>query len=218
MKYHVLALSLSFLLTAGCGSKIDDLKSETQSSTVPTTETDGVVTATVNPKADAKIVASRGGSLADSSIEITAGTLAIDTASVALAMGEAGDQTAALAPSLGFSAATVVDGTTALFVGPTGSPIGVSNPMVLNLPLPITEKSLKLTGSGQLALIYLIYTEGKYRAGIKPLEAADLRGVFINTEVNGLGFYRVIYLPTKVEAKVIDSVLTPSLKSTENRK
>ncbi len=218
MKYFVSALSLSLLLVSGCGSTIEDLKSESQQSTVPTTEADGVVTATVTASKDAKVVASRSGNVADSSIEISAGTLVITTDSVDLAMGEATDRTADLAPSLGFTAQTVVDGTTSLFVGSAaGASIATLQPMTLNLPLPIKADSLKLAGGGQLALIYLIYTSSGYKAGIKPLESADLKGVFVNTKVDGLGFYRVIYLPVKVPAKEVEVTLTPSLKTVSQK-
>lgn len=210
------AIGLIFSVLPGCGSQVEDLKSESIQSSVPTTEANGVVTATVSKDAEARIVASGSSTVADSSINIPAGSLAITTDTVQLAAGEASDQTTALASALGVQTATIGDGSSPFFVGGVNQNIATTQALQISIPLPITSSSIKLADNGQLVLLYLVYTSTGYKAGLKILGTADLRGIFVESEVAGLGFYRVVYIATKVEAKEISVTLTPSLKSSQS--
>lgn len=213
-----IALSMGLSLAQfGCGSRIEDLKSQSTSSTVPVTESsDGIVTGLVDTTRDAKIAASGSGALADSSILIPAGALQIDGASVSIDVGPAVDQTQEVATAMGFSAQAIADGTAPLFVSGSDAPVAVKeNELIqLSMPLPIKAEDLKLQlhSGGHLALLYVVYTGSGYKAGIKTLSEADLRGIFIETKVSGLGFFRVIYLGVHVEDKEVQVNFSPSIK------
>ncbi len=215
--WKILIASCAFLaMQAGCESQIDDLKSESLQSSVPTTESGGVVTATVDPNKSATILASSTGELADSSITMAAGTLAISTATVQVAMGPATDSSANVASALGFATTAIGGGTSPIFVGGVGQNIATNNPLTISFPLPVTAGDLTLKEStGSLALLYVIYTTAGYKVGIKPLTSSDFSGIFIKTEVAGLGFYRIVYLPTAIAAKEVAATFTPGLSSTK---
>ncbi len=217
MKYFF-KLCISFALLAaqlGCESAIEDLKSGTTTSSVAVSESDGIVTGLVNPAQDAKIAASQGGALADSSVYIPSGSLQIDAASVNIEVGPAVDQTADIATAIGFSSQAIGDGTAALFVGGADGPIGLKagQTLQISMPLPIKNDALSLHSGGHLALLYVYYTGTGYKAGLKVLDPeADLRGIFIETSVPGLGFYRIVYLGVHVESKEIEVNFTPSVQ------
>lgn len=219
MKKTFLCMALGMglsILQVSCGSRIGDLSSESVSSTVPVSESDGIVTAAVDSSRDATIAASSSGALADSSIKIPAGTLQVDAAAVNIDMGPAVDQTNDVALAMGFSAQAIGDGTAPLFVGGSENPVAIKEGGLLQLSMPLVisneDLELRLHSGGHLALLYVVYTGNGYKAGIRVLGEEDLRGIFVETSVSGLGFFRVVYLGVHVENKEVLVNFTPAIK------
>lgn len=209
------ALTVSGLLCA-CDSKIDDLESKKESSNVAFTDSDGVVTATIDAAAssDQILVASPNSKVADASITVPPGALAVSTA---ISLGEASDQSSAILTELGVS--TIGTPSTPVYVGPTSAtPPNVAVPLTVKLPLPLgdlnTPNSLAATGTeSKLVLLYVIYNNG-WKSGVIPLTSDSFIGAFLKQAVQGFGYFQIVYLASAVAEKNGTSVLVPSLTDT----
>jgi hypothetical protein len=208
-------LVLSALLAVAapaCSSDVEDVESTHQSSNVPTTEENGVVSAELKADAttDQTVVASAGSNVADAAVTIPPGSLAVTTT---IALGEAEDQSAAILKATTGAEQVVTKSASPLFAGPTGDPVATAGDLLIDLPLPVDAASLSLTtAAGKLVFLYSVYTSEGWKSGVKTLTTANLVGTFLHTGIKGFGYFQIAYVPTSVEDKEVVTETKPSLK------
>lgn len=205
-------LSLALLATA-CGSKVDDLESKRPTSSIATTDSDGVVTGTIDAAAtsDQIMVASPNADAADSSVIFPPGSLAVSTE---IAIGDASDQSSAILNELGVSPLATAG--TAVFIAPAeATPPNVATPLTIQLPLPLDFGTTSLAdgATSKLALLYVVYQDG-WKSGLIPLTSESFVGAFLKQAVDGLGYFQIVYLPSAVsEQEATASSIVPALDS-----
>jgi hypothetical protein len=212
-KKYFLAIAFTSMLLAACESQVDDLKTERLTSNIAVTEANGVVTGTVSSTAttDQIMVASPVSEIADTAVTFPPGALAVSTE---LALGKAGDKSLAVLGELG-----VTDGvaaTAAVYAGPvSGTPPAVGEPLTIQLPLPLDDLTLANTDTSKLALLYVIYVNSAWKAGIIPLTTANLEGAFVKQELPGLCYFQIVYMNTARGEKDATSQVRPGLDGTK---
>jgi hypothetical protein len=208
-KKAFLAIAFTSMLLAACESQVDDLQSTRLTSNITVTESNGVVTGTVNHTAttDQIMVASATSDIADAAVTFPPGALAVSTE---LALGQAGDKSVAVLAELG-----VTDGvpaTAPVYAGPvSGTPPELGKALTIQLPLPLDELSLADTGTSKLVLVYVVYDNGSWKSGMIPLTSANLEGAYVKQELNGLGYYQIVYMNTAKGEKEVTSQVQPGL-------
>lgn len=205
----------ALIMLASCESSISDLSSSRKTSNVATTEENGIVKATIKASASGnqELVASQSSTVADTSIIFPAGALAVDTE---VSIGAAVDRSTTIL-SENNVAGTLVKAGAPVYIGATDSSATFANPATLSLPLPLSGDNLKLTAdSGKLAFVYAVLTTTGWISGIKPLTAADLLGTFLRTDIEGFGYFQIVYLSEKTEAKKAATQVRPAFKDPES--
>lgn len=208
-KQYFLAIAFTSMLLAACESQIDDLESTRLTSNIVVTEANGVVTGTISSSAttDQIMVASANSEVADTAVTFPPGALAVSTE---LALGKAGDKSVAVLTELGVS-----DGLPAaapVYVGPaSGTPPVLGEALTIQLPLPLDDLELADTGTSKLVLVYVIYVNNSWKAGMIPLTTENLEGTFVKQELPGLGYYQIVYLNSARGQKEVTSEVRPSL-------
>lgn len=208
-KKYFLAIAFTSMLLAACESQIDDLESTRLTSNVAVTEANGVVTGTISSSAttDQIMVSSANSEIADTAVTFPPGALAVSTE---LALGKASDKSVSVLSELG-----VADGLPAaapVYVGPaSGTPPVLGNPLTIQLPLPLDELELADTGTSKLVLVYVIYVNNVWKAGMIPLTTENLEGTFVKQELPGLGYYQIVYLNSARGQKEVTSEVRPGL-------
>lgn len=192
---------------SSCSSSIEDLSSGRQTSNVSTTESEGVLTGTFSASATSTQTMVYS---SEASINIPPGAL---TVNANIQMGNAVDMGSQIVGEVG-GGVQLVQGGTPLYVG-ADSDLALANPMTLNLPLPVTADSLKLTAaSGKLVFIYVVRTKTGWVSGMKPLTVENLVGTFIKLEVVGLGYFQIAYVTGEGATKEMTTALRPTVKKT----
>ena len=213
MKVKLIVVGLLTFGLMSCDSEVEDVESERASSNVATTDTDGKVVGTASKDSDSKLVASPDSELADSSIEIPTGALALDTE---LMMAEATEVSDTVLGALSVHdsvANPAVVKRPPLFAAPTkGKNVDLAKPMTLALPLPMSEASLTLADAPKLGFVYVIYVDGGYKAGIKALTAANLSGLFATAEFEGLGYFQLVLFTKAIVDEEISYSTAPKVK------
>lgn len=208
-KKYFLAIAFTSMLLAACESQIDDVESTRLTGNVAVTEANGVVTGTISSSAttDQIMVSSANSEIADTAVTFPPGALAVSTE---LALGKASDKSVAVLGELG-----VTDGLPAaapVYVGPaSGTPPALGNPLTIQLPLPLDELELADTGTSKLVLVYVIYVNSVWKAGMIPLTTENLEGTFVKQELPGLGYYQIVYLNSARGQKEVTSEVRPGL-------
>ncbi|HET9239906.1 MAG TPA: hypothetical protein VFO10_21775 [Oligoflexus sp.] len=208
-KKYFLAVAFTSMLLAACESQIDDLETTRLTSNITVAESNGVVTGTISSTATADqiMVSSANSEIADSAVTFPPGALAVSTE---LALGKASDKSTSVLTELG-----VTDGlpaTAPVYAGPvSGTPPVLGNALTIQLPLPLDELALADTGTSKLVLVYVIYVDNSWKAGMIPLTTENLEGTFVKQELPGLGYYQIVSLNSARGQKEVASAVRPEL-------